>query len=56
MQTLQRVQDAEEVEARSGQVPKREEDQAPGDAEQSGDSQQGAHASLGFVTLALPKL
>lgn len=53
VQTLQWAQGAEEVEARSGQVAKREEDQAPGDAKQSADSQQGTCVTLGSVTLTL---
>lgn len=56
LQTLQWVQDAEEVEARSGQVAKWEEDQAPGNAKQSDDSQQGTDVSLGSVTVTMPKL
>lgn len=55
-QTLQWVQDAEGVEAGNRQVAKREKDQAPGDAEQSGDPQQGADVSLGSVTVTLPML
>lgn len=53
VQTLQWVQDAEEVEARKGQVAKREENQAPGDSKQTGDAQQGAGISLGSPPFAL---
>lgn len=56
VQTLQWVEDAEEVEASSGQVAKWEEDQAPGNAEQSGDPQQGIDVSLGSVMVTRPKL
>lgn len=40
IQTLQWVQDAEDVEARSGQVAKWEEYQSPGDPKQNGESHQ----------------
>lgn len=56
VQTLQRVQDAEQVEARGGQVAEGEEDQAPGDAEQGGDSQQDADVLLGSASVNVPKL
>lgn len=55
-ETLQWVQDAEDVEAWNGQVAKWEEDQAPGNAKQNGDSQQGTDVPLGSVTVTLPKL
>ena len=54
LQTLQWVQDAEEIEARSGQVAKWEEYQAPGEAKQNGDSQQGTNVLLRSVTVNLP--
>ena len=56
MLTLHWVQDAEEVEARNRQVAKREKDQAPGEAEQSGDTQQGTDLSLGSVKVTRPTL
>ncbi len=56
VQTLQWVQDAEDVEARNSQGAKWEEDQTKCDAKQSGDSQQGTDVSLGSVRVILPKL
>lgn len=43
---MQRVQDAEGVQPWNSQVTKREEDQTPGDAKQSGDPQQDKHGLL----------
>lgn len=56
MQTLQWVQDAEEVEARSGQLSKWEESQAPGKAKQCADSQQATNTFDDFGMDNLPKL
>lgn len=54
--TLQWVEDTEEVDARSGQMAKREEDKAPGDAQQTGDSQHHAGIFLSSASLLLSKL
>lgn len=55
IQTLQWVQETEKVEGNVGQVTEREEDQAPGNAEQSADTQQGKNCLLGVFVAKLSK-
>lgn len=56
VQTLQRVDDAEDVEARSGHLAKWEEDQAPGEAQQNRKRKKGKNFTLSFVFLCRPHL
>lgn len=55
IQTLQWVQDAEEVQASSGQLSKWEGDQAPGKVKQNAYSQKGTHAVHGSIAFSLSK-